>query len=48
MIVFAIMCAVVIALLLVLCYALFAISAEADAKAEKMYKEWRNGTNKTR
>lgn len=41
MIIFTLICAVVIAMLLVLCYALMAIASEADYKAQKMHDEWK-------
>ena len=50
MIIFTIICLVVIAVLLIVCYALLAITAEADARADAMYERWKkkNGSNKIR
>lgn len=48
MIIFTIICLIVITVLLLVCYALLAISAEEDIKSERMYEEWKNGRNKDR
>lgn len=41
MIIFTIICLVIIAVLLIVCYAIMAIAEDADARAEEMYKRWR-------
>ena len=41
MIIFTIICLIIIALLLIVCYAIMAIAEDADARAEEMYKRWK-------
>lgn len=41
MIIFTIICLIIIAVLLLVCYAIMAIAEKADARADAMYEKWK-------